>query len=261
METLLAEETLRGYRADFPNHTGPPIFVSGCNRGGTTILTRLLAAHPEVRNVGRGEFCEGQYIWRKRFRDRSRHRWAVWPWRLLVRRTAAHATRPHLGFFQHAFHDAMRGPGRMLEKTPANAVRVPFINALYPDCYFLHVLRDGRHTTASLVARRVNLLFAPHQWVGAHRTALADLASLPPERVIFVRHEELVENPEGVLHDICRRCDLSLEARDRDALDRVARELVERPDCRWDRFRTWKKRRILSVIENLQRELGYPTTF
>src|SRR5262249_7335315 len=56
-----------------------PIFLSGCNRGGTTLVTRLLATHPEVVDIGTGQFDEGQYIWRQKYPDWSRHRWAVPP--------------------------------------------------------------------------------------------------------------------------------------------------------------------------------------
>jgi len=163
--------------------TGPALFVSGCNRGGTSIVSQLLSAHPDVCSVGRGQFNEGQYIWRRRWRDWSRHRWALPPWRWYLRRDERAATPATLSFFREAFEEAMPFPGRMLEKTPANALRIPFINALFPDCYFIHVLRDGRHTTASLIARRVWPAVAPHQWVQAHRTALADLERIHADRV------------------------------------------------------------------------------
>lgn len=238
--------------------TGPPIFVSGCNRGGTTIVSRLLAAHPEVRNVGRGDFNEGLYVWRQRFHDRSRHRWAVWPWRVFVRRTEADATPENLEFLRSSFEGAMEQAGRMLEKTPANAIRIPLINRLYPDCHFVHVLRDGRHTTASLMARRVQLLYAPHQWVGAHRIALADLAALPRDRVTFVRYEELIADPEAVLAALCTRCELAWNGTSRSAVIQAAGSSLEPVADRWSQFPRWKKRYILAVIGELQHELGYP---
>src|SRR5437773_9828347 len=69
----------RGPAADpGPTPGGAPVFISGCNRGGTTILAKLLGRHPDLCNIGEGHaFTEGQYIWRKRFPDTRRHRWAV----------------------------------------------------------------------------------------------------------------------------------------------------------------------------------------
>lgn len=242
-----------------PSLVGPPIFVSGCNRGGTTILSRLLAAHPDVRSVGRGPFHEGQYVWRRQFPDWSRHRWALPPWRWYLRRTEAHATPERVRFFREEFSRAVEGEGRMLEKTPANAVRIPFINAVFPDCVFVHIIRDGRHTTASLMARGVWLPFAPHQWVQAHRTALPDLEKVPPERVVRVRYEELVAAPPRVLTEIWRNCGLRVSGQDvEDALYASCAQ-VEDPDDRWARLPLWKRRYISSVIADLQAEFGYPT--
>ncbi|MGV3720144.1 MAG: sulfotransferase family protein [Actinomycetota bacterium] len=241
-----------------PRTSGAPIFVSGCNRGGTTILSYLLAAHPDVRSVGRGPFHEGQYVWRRQFPDWSRHRWALPPWRWFLRRTAAHATPERVRFFREAFARELHEHGRMLEKTPANAVRIPFIDALYPDCVFVHIVRDGRHTAASLMARGVWLPFAPHQWVQAHRTALPDLERLPSERVVRVRYEELVDGTAAALTDLWRQCGLRLSGEDVDTALRAAIARVEQPDDRWTRLPGWKRRYILSVIGDLQKELGYP---
>lgn len=238
--------------------TGPPIFISGCNRGGTTLLTRLLSAHPEVRSVGRGEFCEGQYIWRRQFPDWTRHRWAVAPWGWFMRHEAAHATPARIRFFREAFLEAMEGEGRLLEKTPANAVRIPFIDRLFPDSCFVHLVRDGRHTTASLAARRVWLPYAPHQWVGAHRTALSDLALLPADRVVIVQYEDLVASPEKTLARICTGCGLDWGGQARDAVQDAARRMVREVENRWGCLTPFQKQYVLSVIGPLQRELGYP---
>jgi len=248
---------------DSPTHpltraAGAPIFISGCNRGGTTILSRLLAAHPQCCNIGRGDFNEGLYIWRRRFPDRSRHRWAVWPWRVFIRKTEAAATPETVRFFRDAFDRASGPHGRLLEKTPANAVRVPFIDRLYPDCHFVHVLRDGRHTTASLIARRVWAGYAPHQWVGAHRTALADFRRLPETRVTLVRYEELLTEPERVLGRVAERCELDWDRTGRSAVLAAAHTLIRPPDDRWPRLSRSTRSYVLSVIAPLQRELGYP---
>jgi hypothetical protein len=234
------------------------VFISGCNRGGTTILARILGSHPELSNIGRGQFCEGQYVWRTRFRDWSRHRWAVNPWRRFLRRTAEDATPERIAYFRRAFFEATAGDGRMLEKTPANAIRIAFINRLYPSCYFVHVIRDGRDTAASLMARRVGMLYAPHQWVGAHRTAFGDFAELPPDRVVLTRYEDLLADPEGTLRRVSERCALSWGRPERGAVMSSVEELLRPPEARWRKLFGFQKRYILSVIGELQAELGYP---
>lgn len=238
--------------------TGPPIFISGCNRGGTSILSQLLAAHPDVRNVGRGQFNEGQYIWRKQWRDWSRHRWALPPWRWYLRRDERAATPEVVALFHEAFAEAMSSPGRLLEKTPANALRIPLINALYPDSIFIHVIRDGRHTTASLIARRVWPALAPHQWVQAHRTALADLERIPAHRVCLVRYEELIADPTSTLERVSHQCQLRWDVAAEAAVLRAARRRLVDVEDRWSRLSPPVRHYSLRVIEDLQRRLDYP---
>lgn len=240
---------------------GTPIFLSGCNRGGTTLVTRLLAAHPEVVDIGTGQFDEGQYIWRQKFPDWSRHRWAIPPWRWFMRRTGTEMRERDLEFFRDAFRSAWAAAGsrgRMLEKTPANAVRIPLINRLYPRCRFVHVIRDGRDTSASLIARKVAWWLAPHQWVGAHSTALPDLERLPSQRVTFVRYETLIADPEVALRDLCHGCNLEWGRREADLLCEAARVLIQPPERRWERLPCYQRCHLLRVIGPLQQELGYP---
>ena len=43
------------------------------------------------------------------------------------------------------------GKTRFCEKTPSNCLRIPFIHALYPDCKIIHIYRDGRAVTRSML--------------------------------------------------------------------------------------------------------------
>lgn len=235
----------------------PPVFISGCNRGGTSILSLLLGQHPQLRNVGKGPHHEGQWIWKRRFHDGSHHRWAVPPWLAALRKTEADATPEILEYFRQAFASACAG-SRMVEKTPSNAIRIPFMNCLYPDCTVIHVLRDGRHTAASLMARGVPMPYAPHQWVSVHTIALPDLEALGPERGLLVRYEELLESPMDVLARICRHCALDDGPEALAALRAgVVRHLKE-PRDRWRTLKPETRREILDVTGELQSSLGYP---
>jgi hypothetical protein len=236
------------------------VFLSGCCRGGTTLAARLIGAHPEIKNLGRGEFCESQYLWRDRFPDWSRHRWAIGPWRLVLRRTANDLTPELSGYFRERFQDAAGDAASVLEKTPSNAIRIPFLNALFPDCHFVHVLRDGRHTAASLIARRVWWPYAPHQWAGCHQTALTDLLALTPSRYTLLRFEELVDSPEQALGDVYARCGVPWRHQEQSS-SRCARDgIIETPADRWAELPRYQKDYILKVIGGLQMELGYPLT-
>jgi hypothetical protein len=247
-------------RVDAPKQAPRFVFISGCCRGGTTLAARLIGAHPAIKNLGRGEFCESQYLWRERFPDWSRHRWAIGPWRLLLRRTAEDLTPELFEYFRKRMHEASGHASTVLEKTPSNAMRIPFLNALFPACRFIHVLRDGRHTAASLIARKVWWPYAPHQWVGCHRTALADLRSLPASRYTLLRFEELIEAPDRALADVYSRCELPWSYREQSASLVARAGVIETPVDRWSELPRYRKDYILRVIRDLQAELDYPLT-
>ncbi len=46
------------------------------------------------------------------------------------------------------------------------------------------------------------------QWAASMRTLLDDLASIPAERRVVVRYDELVGDPDGQMRKLCKRLDL-----------------------------------------------------
>lgn len=46
-------------------------------------------------------------------------------------------------------HQQRHGDRRVMEKTPSNCLRVPFITRVFPEARFLHVVRDGRDNVSS----------------------------------------------------------------------------------------------------------------
>lgn len=244
-------------RIDRSSRHGPPVFVSGCCRGGTSILAHLLSHHPQLCSVGRGQYHEASWVWNERFHDRSHHRWAIEPWLSTMRKTAEDVTPELLTFFRQTYSAAC-AEGRMLEKTPANAVRLPFIHGIYPDCFIIHIVRDGRHTAASLMARRVKPLFAAQQWVGAHGVALTDIARLATSRATVVRYEELTRCPVDTLLRLCRHCGLDSDPRVREILSAAVQTHVRHPRDRWSELNVADRRRVITVLEEMQARLGYP---
>jgi hypothetical protein len=83
---------------------------------------------------------------------------------------------------------------RLLDKTPENSVRAPFLLATFPDARFIVLLRDGRATVSSLHQAWshdgfVNLVSLPGGWPGGWHFLLPpgwrDLRELPPVQVAF----------------------------------------------------------------------------
>lgn len=128
--------------------------------------------------------------------------------------------------------NAADGPVRMLEKTPKNALRVPFFDAIWPGCLFVYLYRDVRETLASMMEawasggfrtypdlpgwrgypwsmllvpdwRRLIGLSLPeivaHQWASATEILVSDLEALPKDRVRPVSYEAFKAAPQETI--------------------------------------------------------------
>lgn len=143
-----------------------------------------------------------------------------------------------------------RPPIRIVEKSPKNTLRIRFVRALFPDARFVHLVRDPRPNIASLYrawripdryktyplpagftisgydgthwsfvlqpgwrelqGRRLIEICAD-QWRACNEACLEDLASLPSERVLRLRFEDLVARPTEVLGRVASWAELDPE--------------------------------------------------
>jgi uncharacterized protein (TIGR03032 family) len=125
---------------------------------------------------------------------------------------------------------------RMLEKTPKNSVRIPFLNAVFPDALFVYLYRDPRESLASMIeawesGRFVtypnlpdwdgppwSMVLTPEwrqlrgkslpeivaaQWTMATKILLADLEKIPPPRKTAVDYAAFVEDPQREVERLC----------------------------------------------------------
>jgi hypothetical protein len=129
------------------------------------------------------------------------------------------------------------GPVRLLEKTPKNALRVPFLDAVFPDALFIYLYREPHENISSILEAWKSggfvtyprlpgwegppwsMLLIPRwrrlrgqplpkiaaaQWATANRTLLDDLEQLPPERWCMVSYADLVANPQVQVERLCQ---------------------------------------------------------
>lgn len=115
-----------------------PVIILGSVRSGTTLLGNVLKLHPDL--------CyweEPKHIWR--------HRHAYRRHDVLTAADASPAIQRYITN-QFVAYLTASGKSRFVEKTPSNCLRVPFIQAIFPDALFIHLIRDGR---ASAISARV----------------------------------------------------------------------------------------------------------
>jgi hypothetical protein len=123
-----------------------PIMVIGCPRSGTTLLFRLLRKLPGVVSIG----AEGHPLWETFHHPRG----CTWRSSALGADDVGGVERRYVAWTIAL----VAGRGRFVDKTPRNALRLPYLDAMFPDATFVYLYRDGRRSsprcTGSGCARR-----------------------------------------------------------------------------------------------------------
>lgn len=201
-----------------------PIFIIGAPRSGTSLLYAILRTSSELANWP-GEAHE---VWEADYHP------ALRGWTSNALEAAdiepAAAARIRRQFFLVAGRSK-----RLIDKTPRNAQRVAFIDALFPDARYVYLKRDGRDNINSLINAwrtpryRTYELPEPHsipgvdpnwwkfvlypgwaadrsgplevvcakQWMFSNEGALAAGSAVHLERWNEIRYEDLVADPEN----------------------------------------------------------------
>jgi uncharacterized protein (TIGR03032 family) len=220
-----------------------PIFIVAPPRSGTTLLFETLALSPSVWTIG-GEshgVIEGVAGLHPCQRGWDSNRLGVTDARPDV--VAALEDR----FLAELRDRGGRRPGpddtrlRLLEKTPKNSLRVPFLHSAFPDARFVFVQRDPSESLSSMIAawesgRFVtypqlpdwtglpwSLLLTPEwrnlrgkelaeivaeQWRMSSEILLTDLERLPADRWGVVGYHDLVADPDGEIRRLSAFLDI-----------------------------------------------------
>lgn len=279
-----------------------PIFIIGCNRSGTTLLFRNLSMHPDLWSL----YIESQ--------EEFYRYWPIHPElgdRLtqppsneirssLVRDLYDHAHNkerfrdtPLIGriptkLFQRPVGRFYKPETiRLVEKTPANSLRIPMLAQAFPDARFLHIVRRGEAVVSSLMEGWKNwsgtadgenwrytkwhYLVPPgwknwsgrpleeictYQWVASNLAARFDLERWAPGRFLILLYENLIATPRDDYRNIEEFCGLrrseSFERIVDGATDRVFTTGGSRPRSeKWKQLHYPEIMRMRHVIEPL----------
>jgi hypothetical protein len=179
---------------------------------------------------------------------------------------------------------------RWLEKTPKNALRIPFFDQMFPDAQFLFLWRDPRENLSSIIeawraggwvtyrelegwdgpwsmilppgyrALRGRPLeeVAAFQWERTNATILDDLAKLPGARWTSVCYDDFIADPAGVVKSICEYAglefDSALAARTKGPLPVARYALTPPAEAKWRRNET-EIMRVLPTVDATWRRL------
>ena len=215
-----------------------PLIVLAAPRSGSSLLFETLLQSPDLYSVGRESHRQFESLPALRPEARGYDS---------NRLLAADATPEIAAKLKRLFLDELRDRDgkalpadaksfRLLEKTPKNALRVPFLNAVFPDALYVYLYRDPEENLSSLIegwqsGRFVmypnlpgwsglpwSYLLVPgwrelagasiasivaKQWRTTQKTLLDDLEALPPERVFALGYRDFIAEPERHVREIC----------------------------------------------------------
>lgn len=177
--------------------TQRPIFIVGSARSGTTMLRLMLDSHPRISCGEETHFLQTlEPVTGRHWRLVERYGFPRGYW---DERLAA--------FYGDAMADyaARRGKQRWADKDPSNTLLLPFVDRLFPDAQYIHLLRDGHDVVASHRDRwgyRSGARAARGVWKRYVEAARAFGRDLPPDRFHELRYERLVADPEAELRTL-----------------------------------------------------------
>jgi hypothetical protein len=239
-----------------------PVFIVSTPRSGSTLLFETLCKLPGVYSIG-GEshhLFETLPALHPRSRGYASNRLEVAD---ATQAIGEEIRRRFRGSLKDALgRPAPAGRVRMLEKTPKNALRIPFLRTLFPEARFLYLHRDPRQVMGSMIdawhsgrfrtypelpgwqGPPWSLLLVPGwqalsgrplpevvaaQWEVTTRILLDDLAEVPAERVTCIDYAAFLEDSAGSLQRIGAALGLEGDAADDKELP-LSRYTLTRPE-------------------------------
>jgi hypothetical protein len=214
-----------------------PVFIVSPPRSGSTLLFETLVGAPGVVSIGdeSHQLIEGIAALAPSAKEHASNR-------LLAKDASADVTAALRERFHAALRDRDGKPPsgdivRMLEKTPKNTLRIPFLRQVFPGARFIFLHRDPRQVMASMIEgwQSGDFVMYPHlpgwnglpwsfllppgwptwdglplpqlvsrQWEACMRILLDDLATVPATDRIGLDYGDFVADPQGQVQRLCQ---------------------------------------------------------
>lgn len=217
-----------------------PIFIVGAPRSGTMLLYRILRSHSRLAHWRPSEAHE---VWEADYHPALRG----WESNVL---DASDVEPEAAGRIRRSFLLVAGRHRRLIDKTPRNVLRVPFVDAVFPDARYVYLRRDGRENVNSLINAwrspryRTYELPEPHsipgvdprwwkfvlypgwrndamgplevvcarQWSICNDRVVAASKDIEPDRWVGIRYEDLIDDPVGEVGRLMEFLELDYES-------------------------------------------------
>lgn len=194
---------------------GPPapVFLVGALRSGTTMLRLMLDSHSQLRVPFEFDFAVDSIQDDGRHPNVQQYLEHLTSHRIFL--AAGLESNPNLSYPELVTSYLEQARLRAEKPRVGATVHRHFehLPDLWPNARYLHLVRDGRDVARSVIRMgwAGNAYVAADVWLEAERAWDKLCAKVPAERRFEVRYEELVQDPETVLQNVCNFLDLSFE--------------------------------------------------
>ena len=180
-------------------------FIIGCNNSGTTLLKTIIESHPNVIGIE----GEGQYRTKEFITDREIGLNRLFSERLDVFREVKYADplKVKYDWLVSLIRRKKRAHKYILEKTTVNAVRVPWLLKNFPNAKFIVIFREA-YAVVEGMRRKENIEIerGVNHWLKTNSMIIEDFEG--HTNVIFLRYEDLTEQPVRTIRTIWHFLDL-----------------------------------------------------
>jgi len=205
-----------------------PVFIGGCGRSGTTLLGAILGSHSDCLTIPEFQFklniiqaCNhkahfhtyvNEILNDKRFKI----------WRISIdaedlQENLAKSAIHTVDFFVKKYAESInssKSPNLWIDHTPTNMKYAKTLLEVFPQAKFVHIVRDGRAVASSVMPLDWGpntITKAASWWVEHTAYGLAAESFLGKDKIIRVKYEDLISEPEVTIKILCNYLNISYQ--------------------------------------------------
>jgi hypothetical protein len=238
---------------------GAWVFIVGCTNSGTSLLHDVLSGHEATGQMP----VDGHFIQTQLPTPWGHGLQRVWGTRpdifRMTEESPSEARARRLKRQWGARYDDPKRP-ILLEKTPPNALRMPWLNRYFENAHFVGIVRHPFAVTEG-IHRKSGWPYelAARQWRMTNEMMLEDAERLP--RWMLVRYEDLTERTDEVVEEVAAFIGLEAEGIDTERasweIGGVDRKIRNMNDRSLERLSEEDRQTILREAGPLMERFGY----
>jgi hypothetical protein len=237
------------------------IFIAGLHRSGTTVLADCLSEHPQVSGFAgtglpkdEGQFLQSVYPLAWKYGGPGKFGFFEEMHLTETSELLTEENKEKISCEWGQYWDLSKP--FLLEKSPPNILKTRFLQAIFPDSYFIIILR---HPVANAYANQkwsetgIYSLF--EHWLACHKIFDQDKQHL--KNVLVLKYEDFVKDPDDYLQKIYGFLDLPVHPRTVEVKKEINKKYfamwqgaVDRRNCLIKKLRAFKYRNIEKGIAN-----------